>query len=323
MPDILVTENLAGLEMDALKKKFSVVYEPELWKDAEKLRGMIGDFRAIMVRNQTKVNAELIAAGKKLEVIGRAGVGLDNVDHKAASSAGVVVAFAPMQNSISVAELAIGLMISMARMIPAADKSTKAGGWDRKKFTGVELFGKTLGIVGLGRIGFLVANRAKAFGMKIIAHDNFVNPDSFTVSEIGAELVSLDELFKRSDVISVHTPETPETRKMFNASAFAKMKPTAFFMNTSRGGVVDEDALVEALKNKKIAGAALDVRQQEPPKPSPLTEMENVILMPHVAAFTNEGQDRVLKCVCSDVDAVLSGKPAMNYFNFGMPKKNA
>lgn len=323
MPDILVSENVSGPEMDDLKKKYQVVYEPELFKDQAKLMGMIGDFRAIMVRNQTKVNAELIAAGKKLEVIGRAGVGLDNVDHKAASKAGIVVAFAPMQNSISVAELAIGLMISMARMIPTADRSTKAGGWDRKKFTGVELFGKTLGIVGLGRIGFLVANRAKAFGMKIIAHDHFVNPDSFTVSEIGAELVSLDELFKRSDVISVHTPETPETRKMFSASAFAKMKPTAFFMNTSRGGVVDEDALVEALKNKKIAGAALDVRQQEPPKPSPLTEMENVILMPHVAAFTNEGQDRVLKCVCSDVDAVLSGKPAMNYFNFGMPKKNA
>ncbi|HEY1686200.1 MAG TPA: hydroxyacid dehydrogenase [Tepidisphaeraceae bacterium] len=323
MPDILVSENVSGAEMDDLKKKYQVVYEPELFKDQNKLMGMIGDFRAIVVRNQTKVNADLIAAGKKLQVIGRAGVGLDNVDHVAASSAGIVVAFAPMQNSISVAELAIGLMISMARMIPAADKSTKAGGWDRKKFTGVELFGKTLGIVGLGRIGFLVANRAKAFGMKIIAHDNFVNPDSFTVSEIGAELVSLDELFKRADVISVHTPETPQTAKMFNAAAFAKMKPTAFFMNTSRGGVVDEEALIEALRSKKIAGAALDVRSVEPPKPSPLTEMENVILMPHVAAFTNEGQDRVQKCVCADVDAVLSGRPAMNYFNFAMPKKNA
>ena len=322
MPDILVSENLSSPEMEDLKKKFQVVYEPELWKDSEKLMGMIGDFRAIMVRNQTKVNADLIAAGKKLEVIGRAGVGLDNVDHAAASKAGIVVAFAPMQNSISVAELAIGLMLSMARMIPAADRSTNAGGWDRKKFTGVEMFGKTLGIVGLGRIGFLVANRAKAFGMHIIAHDNFVNPDSFTVSEIGAELVSLDELLKRSDVISVHTPETPQTAKMFNAAAFAKMKPTAFFMNTSRGGVVDEDALIEALKTKKIAAAALDVRAVEPPKPSPLAEMENVILMPHVAAFTNEGQDRVLKCVCADVDSVLSGKAAMNYFNFGMPKKN-
>jgi D-3-phosphoglycerate dehydrogenase len=308
--------------MDDLKKRFEVVFEPELFKDSAKLLKMIGDFRAIVVRNQTKVNAELIAAGKKLEVIGRAGVGLDNVDHAAASKAGIVVAFAPMQNSISVAELAIGLMLSMARMIPAADRSTKAGGWDRKKFTGVEMFGKTLGIVGLGRIGFLVANRAKAFGMKIIAHDNFVNPDSFTVSEIGAELVSLDELLKRSDVISVHTPETPQTMKMFNAGAFAKMKPTAFFMNTSRGGVVDEDALAEALKTKQIAAAALDVRAVEPPKPSPLTEMENVILQPHVAAFTNEGQERVLKCVCADVDSVLSGKPAMNYFNFASPKKN-
>jgi D-3-phosphoglycerate dehydrogenase len=322
MPDILVSENVAGPEMDDLKKRFDVVFEPELFKDPAKLNSIIGNFRAIVVRNQTKVNAELIAAGKKLEVIGRAGVGLDNVDHGAASKAGIVVAFAPMQNSISVAELAIGLMLSMARMIPAADKSTKAGGWDRKKFTGVEMFGKTLGIVGLGRIGFLVANRAKAFGMHIVAHDNFVNPDSFTVSEIGAELVSLDELLKRSDVISVHTPETPQTAKMFNAEAFAKMKPTAFFMNTSRGGVVDEDALIEALRSKTIAGAALDVRTVEPPKPSALAEMENVILMPHVAAFTNEGQDRVLKCVCADVDAVLSGKAAMNFFNFAKPKRD-
>jgi D-3-phosphoglycerate dehydrogenase len=316
MPDILVTEDLAGAEMDALKKRFDVVFEPALWQEPEKLKRFIGEFRALMVRNQTKVTSELIAAGRLLSVIARAGVGLENVDVAAASERGIVVIFAPMQNSISVAELTIGLMLSLARMIPAADRSTKAGGWDRKRFTGVELFDKTLGIVGLGRIGFQVGTRARALGMDIIAHDALVNPDSFTVSELRAELVGLDELLKRADFVSVHVPQTPQTVGMFNAAAFSAMKPGAFFVNLARGGVVDEESLIEALRQKRLAGAALDVRAVEPPKPSALAEMDNVILMPHIGAFTVEGQDRVLKCVCRDVAAVLEGRPAMNYCNF-------
>lgn len=320
MPDILVSENVAGAEMDALKSRFEVVFEPELFKQPEKLKARVGDFRALVVRNQTKVNAELIQAGKKLEVIGRAGVGLDNVDADAASKAGIVVAYAPMQNSISVAELTIGLMISLARMIPAADRATKSGGWDRKRFTGAELFGKTLGIVGLGRIGFLVGTRAKAFGMDIVAHDQMVNPDSFTVSELRAQLLALNELLERSDFVSLHVPETPQTLNFFNAAAFSRMKQSAFLINTSRGRVVEEQALIDALREKRIAGAALDVRAVEPPKPDALSEMDNVILTPHIAAFTNEGQDRVLKSICTDVSSVLSGGPAMNYFNFPTPR---
>jgi D-3-phosphoglycerate dehydrogenase len=212
-------------------------------------------------------------------------------------------------------------MLGLARMIPLADRSTRGGAWERQKFTGAELFGKTLGIVGLGRIGFLVAMRARAFGMHILAHDNFISPDSFIVSECGATLVTLDELLERSDFISVHTPATPQTRGMFNEQLFSRMKSGAFFINTSRGEVVDEAALIAALQQKKIAGAALDVRGKEPPEKSPLGEMDNVILTPHIAAFTVEGQRRVGQSVCHDVAAVLRGERPRYFVNFPAPAK--
>jgi D-3-phosphoglycerate dehydrogenase / 2-oxoglutarate reductase len=319
--DVLVSEAVAGREMDALRSAYDVAYEPELFKDRARLLQLIRDFRAVIVRNQTQVNAELIEAGKKLVVIGRAGVGLDNVDAESASEAGIVVTYAPEQNSVSVAELALGLMLSLARMIPAADRSTKSGGWDRKRFTGTELFGKTLGVVGLGRIGFLTAMRARAFGMDVLVHDTQVNPDAFTVTETRARLVSLLELLRQSDFVSCHVPETPETISMFNDERLGLMKPTAYFINTSRGRVVDEDALARALRDRKIAGAALDVRVKEPPGPGPFDAMDNVILMPHVAAFTEEGQDRVVTCVCRDVAAVLRGEGAKNFFNFANPRR--
>jgi D-3-phosphoglycerate dehydrogenase len=322
MRDVLVTENIAGDEMEALKRHFDVAFEPNLWKDQAAMLSRVGDFRAILVRNQTKVDRELIAAGKNLRVIGRAGVGLDNVDVKAASDHGVVVAWTPEQNSISVAELCLGMMLALARGVASADRSTKAGGWERQKFVGTELFQKTLGVVGLGRIGFLVAMRARAFGMRILAHDSFVSPDSFMVSECGAELVSLDALLERSDVITVHVPSTPQTQKMFNTDRFARMKPGALFVNTSRGEVVDEAALIDALKTKKIAGAAIDVRAKEPPEPSELSRMDNVILTPHVAAFTVEGQRRVVTSICRDVAAVLRGEPARYFVNFPVPKRS-
>jgi D-3-phosphoglycerate dehydrogenase len=321
MGDVLVSEAVAGREMDALRASFDVTYDPELFKDPQRLNELLPAYRALIVRNQTQVNADLIAAGQRLLVIGRAGVGLDNVDHDAASKAGIVVTFAPEQNSISVAELALGLMLSLARMIAAADRSSKGGGWDRKRFTGTELFGKTLGIVGLGRIGFLTAMRARAFGMDVLVHDTQVNPDAFTVSETRAALVSLPELLKRSDFVSVHVPETPATIGMFDDERFELMKPSAVFINTSRGKVVDEDALVRALEQKRIAGAGLDVRTKEPPVRGALEEMDNVILTPHVAAFTEEGQDRVVTCVCRDVAAVLNGQAAKNFFNFATPRR--
>jgi D-3-phosphoglycerate dehydrogenase len=321
--DVLVSEAVAGREMDALRSAFDVTYEPELFKSPERLREMLPDYRALIVRNQTQVTAQLIAAGRKLAVIGRAGVGLDNVDAKAASDAGIVVTYAPEQNSISVAELALGLMLALARMIPAADRNTRSGGWDRKRFTGTELYGKTLGVVGLGRIGFLTAMRAQAFGMDVLAHDTQVNPDSFTVTQSRARLVGLDELLTRSDFVSCHVPETPQTVGMFNDERFARMKRTAYFINTSRGKVVDEGALVRALRGRRISGAGLDVRAKEPPGPGPLDELDNVILMPHVAAFTEEGQDRVVTCVCRDVAAVLRGESAKNFFNFPTPRRTS
>ena len=322
MGDILVSEAVAGREMDALKSSFDVTYEPELFKNPQRLKELLPQYKALIVRNQTQVNADLIAsAGPNLRVVGRAGVGLDNVDHEAASKAGIVVTFAPEQNSISVAELALGLMLSLARMIPAADLSTKTGEWDRKRFTGTELFGKTLGVVGLGRIGFLTAMRARAFGMDVLVHDTQVNPDAFTVAETRAKLVGLPELLGQSDFVTVHIPETPKTIGLFNDERFALMKPSGFFINTSRGKVVDEDALVRALLDKRIAGAGLDVRVKEPPARGALEEMDNVILTPHVAAFTEEGQDRVVTCVCRDVAAVLRGEPAKNFFNFALPRR--
>jgi D-3-phosphoglycerate dehydrogenase len=321
MRDILVTENVAGQEMDALQRAFDVVWEPDLWRTPEKIRQIIGEFRAIIVRNQTPVSAELIATGKKLLVIGRAGVGLDNVDAKAATETGIVVAFTPEQNSISVAELTIGLMLSLARQIATANQSTKSGNWERQKFTGTELFGKTLGLVGLGRIGFLTAMRARAFGMKILAHDDFVSPDSSAVSESGAELVALNELLQRADIVSVHIPKTPQTVGLFNYEKFSRMKPGATFINTSRGEVVNEPDLIRALQEKKIAGAALDVRATEPPAPSALDEMQNVILTPHIAAFTHQGQNRVVTSICRDVAAVLRGEDARYFVNFPRPRR--
>lgn len=321
MPDVLVTETIAGEEMEAMKRAFDVSFDPQLWKSPDKLRAAVADARAIVVRNQTKVTRELVAAAKRLEVIGRAGVGLDNVDVKAASDAGVVVAFTPEQNAISVAELALGLMLSLARTIPAADASTKAGKWERQAFTGTELFGNTLGLVGLGRIGFLVATRARAFGMKILAHDAFVSPDSVLVADCGAVLVSMDELLAKADVVSVHVPSTPQTQKFIDAGKFGRMKKNALFINTSRGEVVDETALVAALRDKRIAGAALDVRATEPPAAGELETMPNVILLPHVAAFTVEGQTRVVMSICRDVAAVLRGEAAKNFVNFPRPRR--
>jgi len=321
MHKVLVTENIAGEEMEALKRDFDVRLDPQLWRSPEKMYAAIADVHAVIVRNQTKVDRELIGAAKQLWVIGRAGVGLDNVDVRAASDAGIVVAFTPEQNAISVAELALGLMLSLARMIPAADASTRAGKWERQVFTGTELFGKTLGLVGLGRIGFLVATRARAFGMKVLAHDAFISPDSVLVAESGATLVSMDELLAQADVISVHVPRTPQTERFIGAPAFAQMKPGALFINTSRGEVVDEPALVAALRQKRIAGAALDVRTAEPPTAGELEAMPNVILTPHIAAFTVEGQMRVVTSVCRDVAAVLRGEPAKNFVNFPRPTR--
>jgi D-3-phosphoglycerate dehydrogenase len=318
--DVLVTENVIGPGMESLKDSFDVAFEPDLWRLPDRLEKMMSEFRALIVRNQTNVTSNLIASAPHLLVIGRAGAGLDNVDVDAATSAGIVVVYTPEQNAISVAELTMGMMLALARKIVPADHSTKGCEWKRHEFTGIELYGKTLGLVGLGRIGYRVGVRAKAFGMEITAHDKYANPDAVMVSELCARMMDLDELLRRADFVSCHIPLTPETRGLFDYEDFCKMKSTAFFINTSRGEVIDEEALIKALEEKRIAGAGLDVRQKEPPEKSPLSEMDNVVLTPHIGAFTAEGQERVTCSVCQDVAAILKGKEARNYFHISKPK---
>lgn len=315
MPDILISENIRGIAVDTLRSRFDTIFLPDLWKDPAELSKRIGDFRALIIRNQTQVTARLLAAGKKLVVVGRAGAGLDNVDVAAATQAGVLITSTPDQNAISVAELAIGLMLSLARMIPAANLDTRAGNWNRQQFLGTEVYGKTIGIIGAGRTGFLTARRAQAFGMKILAYDPFISRDNILLSELNAELVSLEDLLARADVVSCHLPATSQTTGLLNASCFRRMKPTATFINTSRGEVIVEDDLLDALRSGRIAGAALDVRTVEPPHAGELERLPNLILTPHVAAFTREAQDRVTRSICEDVARVLDGKSAQNAVN--------
>jgi D-3-phosphoglycerate dehydrogenase len=320
MPDILISENINGAAVDELCARFEVLRLPDLWKNPEQLAERAADCRALMVRNQTQVTAKVIAAASNLIVIGRAGVGLDNVDVKAAEQAGIVVSFTPDQNAISVAELAIGLILSLARSIPEADRDTKAGNWNRRHFLGTELYGKTLGIVGAGKIGYLTARRALAFGMKVVAYDPFLSSDNVLLSDLQAELVELDELLASADIVSCHLPSTPQTTGLLNRARFNKMKRGAFLVNTSRGRVISEPDLIAALKSGIVGGAALDVRATEPPVSGELESMPNVILMPHVGAFTRE-QERVTNALCADVARVLDGKPALNAVNGAVPKR--
>lgn len=315
MPDILISEQIRGEAVDALAARFDVQIMPDLWRDSRALSEHIVDVRALIIRNQTQVTADLIGHAKRLNVIGRAGVGLDNVDLAACARANVIVTSTPDQNAISVAELAIGLMLSLARSIPAADADTKKGNWNRRCFQGTELYRKTFGIIGAGKIGLLTANRARAFGMHILAYDPYVSRDNVHLAELNAELVSLDELLRRSDVVSCHLPSTAATSRMLNGERFRLMKPSAYFINTSRGEVVDEDGLLEALRSKTIAGAALDVRSSEPPRVGELETLPNVLLAPHIAALTSEAQDRVTRAICEDVSRVLEGEPPLNPVN--------
>lgn len=312
MVDILISENIRGNAVDSLAKRFNVVTKPDLWRDPAALAEEVANVRALIIRNQTQITDDLLRGAKDLIVLGRAGVGLDNVDLKACEHAGITVTSTPEQSTISVAELAIGLMISLARQIPAADADTKQGNWNRQLFSGTELHGKTFGIIGAGRIGLATARRAHAFGMKILAHDPFVSRDNVFLAELNAEVVTFEDLLARADVISCHLPATPQTVRSINASAFARMKPTALFINTSRGEVLDEAALVDALKSNKIAGAALDVRETEPPVTGELEKLPNVLLMPHIAALTHEAQARVTRAICEDVARVLDGHSPLN-----------
>jgi D-3-phosphoglycerate dehydrogenase/(S)-sulfolactate dehydrogenase len=323
MRDVLISERISGPAIDMLMEHFDVVSLPDLWKDQAALHAHVGDFRALIVRNQTPVTAELLAAAPGLLIVGRAGAGLDNIDLEAAKAADIVVSSTPDQNAISVAELAIGLMLSLARSIPRADQDTRNGNWARYRFAGTEVYGKTLGIVGAGRIGYLTARRAQAFGMKVLACDPYLTADNILLKELQAELLELSELLERADVVSCHLPATPETTGLFDSTCFGRMKPTAYFINTSRGTVVREADLAAALKAKELAGAALDVREKEPPERSELESMPNVILTPHIAGLTLEAQGRVTRAVCDDVTRVLNGKSARNAVGAVFPARQA
>jgi D-3-phosphoglycerate dehydrogenase / 2-oxoglutarate reductase len=312
MSDVLITEDLIADSIKELARNHKVTLQPALWSKPE-LAHWISDARTVMIRNQTKLTRAIIESAPKLLAIGRVGVGLDNIDLQAANDHGVVV-IAPLDaNAVSVAELTLGLIIALARKIPMADRSTKSGGWDRRGCTGIELDGKTLLIVGYGRIGKQVATRAKAFGMRTLIFDPFVK---------SADITNLDEALPQSDFISVHVPLTNQTRNLINTPALAKLKPSAFVINTARGGIIDETALLAALNEKRIAGAALDVRETEPPTgENSFAKFDNVILTPHIASFTHEAQTRTFEAVCADLDRILRGEPAVNFVNFARPKK--
>jgi D-3-phosphoglycerate dehydrogenase len=321
--EILISEALDAPSVRKLCEKYAVTQDGALWRYPEKLKEMVAGARAIMVRNQTQLTAEILAAAPKLLGIGRVGVGLDNIDVAAATKLGIVV-IAPLDaNATSVAELTMGFILALARKIPLGDRSTKAGGWDRKNCTGIELDGKTLTLCGFGRIGRKVALLARAFGMKVEVFDPFINSNSPLLAETGSRwAATLDEALVAADFVSAHLPLTPETRHIFDKRAFALMKPGAFFINTSRGGVVEEAALLEALRSGRLGGAALDVREKEPPEGnSGFEEMGNVILTPHIGAFTIESQARTFEAVTGDLDRLLSGAPAKNFVNIAVPRR--
>ncbi|AWR21181.1 phosphoglycerate dehydrogenase [Aurantimicrobium photophilum] len=303
-PVVLIAEELSPATIEALGPDFDVRVVDGT--DRPALLEAVHSASAILVRSATQVDAEVLAAAPNLKVIARAGVGLDNVDIKAATTAGVMVVNAPTSNIISAAELTCGHILSLARHIPAAHAALAEGKWKRSAYTGTELFEKTIGIIGLGRIGALIAERMKAFGTKVVAYDPYVT--SARAQQLGVQLLSLNELIETSDFITIHMPKTPETTGMIGTAQLKAMKPTAYVINVARGGLIDEDALYEALTNNVIAGAGLDVFVSEPPTGSPLLGLPNVITTPHLGASTDEAQEKAGISVAKSVRLALSGE---------------
>jgi D-3-phosphoglycerate dehydrogenase len=303
---ILVADEVSDSGLQPLRDAGFLV-EKRTGMNVTELSDALSDCAALVVRSETKVTADLMDSTTTLRVIGRAGVGVDNIDVPAATERGIVVMNAPDGNTITTAEHTIALLIALARRVPQANSSLKSGRWDRKSFIGVELQGKTLGVVGLGRIGRTVAARARAFGMKIVAFDPFIAPEQARDLEI--ELAPLDELFANADFITIHTPLTTETRGVIGRDAFARMKKGVRIINCARGGLVDENALYDAIKSGTVAGAALDVFAQEPPPPDhPLLSLDEVIATPHLGASTAEAQEGVAFTVAEQVrDYLLTG----------------
>ncbi|MDT5116266.1 MAG: D-3-phosphoglycerate dehydrogenase / 2-oxoglutarate reductase [Mycobacterium sp.] len=313
LPVVLIADKLAQSTVAALGDQVEVRWVDG--PDREKLLAAVPEADALLVRSATTVDAEVLAAAPKLKIVARAGVGLDNVDVDAATERGVLVVNAPTSNIHSAAEHALALLLSASRQIPAADATLREHTWKRSKFSGTEIFGKTVGIVGLGRIGQLVAARIEAFGTHVIAYDPYVSPAR--AAQLGIELLPLDELLARADFISVHLPKTPETAGLIDKEALAKTKPGVIIVNAARGGLVNEAALAEAVSSGHVRAAGLDVYSSEPCTDSPLFELPQVVVTPHLGASTEEAQDRAGTDVAESVRLALAGEFVPDAVNVG------
>lgn len=317
-PRVLVAEKIAPEGIEMLSRQFEAEVHDKISR--EELLEKISDFDALIVRSGTKVDREVLEKANRLKVIGRAGIGIDNIDVEFATKRGILVANVPESNTISAAEHTMALLLACARNIPAACASLERGEWKRSDYQGVELYGKTLGIIGLGRIGALVAERAKAFGMKVIAHDPFVSEQRG--KQMGVELIrDLDELLRRSDFITLHVPQTQETYHMIGEKQFEVMKDNAIIINASRGGVIEEKALADAIRRGKIKGAAIDVFESEPPNKSELLSIPQVIETPHLGASTAEAQYKAGIAIAEQIIAGLTGDFVSGVVNVSMPQK--
>jgi D-3-phosphoglycerate dehydrogenase len=312
-PRVLISDDLSPAAV-AIFKERGIDVDVKIGLPKDELEKIIKDYDGLAVRSATKVTEKVIAAAGRLKVVGRAGIGVDNIDVKAATAKGVIVMNTPFGNSITTAEHAISLMMALARQIPAADRSTQAGKWEKSKFMGVELFNKTLGVFGCGNIGSIVADRAIGLKMKVIAYDPFLSAER--AMALGVEKVEFEEMLRRADFITLHTPLTDKTRNVLNAESIARMKKGARLINCARGGLVDERALAEAITSGHIAGAAFDVFEVEPAKDSPLFGLPNVICTPHLGAATNEAQENVALQVAEQMADYLLKGAITNAINF-------
>ena len=318
MPKVLVADPIAPEGIEILKTVAEVDVKTGLSKD--ELAAIIGEYDALAVRSETKVTAEIIAAATKLKIIGRAGVGVDNIDVEAATNRGILVVNSPEGNTLAAAELTVAMLLALARNIAPADQALRAGKWDRKKYMGSEVYGKTVGVIGLGKIGREVVSRLQAFGMSVLGYDPFLKPEQ--AEALGIKLADLDTLYRESDYITVHVPKTKETTGMINADKIALMKPTVRLINVARGGILDEAAVAEAVKSGRIAGAAIDVYTTEPaPADNPLLGVANILTTPHLGASTEEAQVNVALDIAEQIVEVLNGKPARAAVN--MPSVSA
>ncbi|MEL6364909.1 MAG: phosphoglycerate dehydrogenase [Pseudomonadota bacterium] len=307
MPKVLISDKLSPTAVDVFRQRgLETVYDPDLGKDPEKLAAVIGEYDGLAVRSATKVKGPVLDNAANLKVVGRAGIGVDNIDIPTATAKGVVVMNTPYGNAVTTAEHAIAMMFALARQIPQANESTHAGKWEKSRFMGVELFNKTVGIVGCGNIGSIVASRALGLKMKVVAFDPFLTPERAT--ELGVKKVELDELLATADVVTLHTPLTDQTRNIISADALKKVKKGVRLVNCARGGLVDEVALKEALDDGRVAGAALDVFETEPATEHPLFGHERVVATPHLGAATSEAQENVAVQIAEQMaDYLLSG----------------